>query len=113
MSTVKLGKADENFFKQYDRKFIQLNRDTALLLHIFTKDSEHSWEDIWLQDLTGVYEKDILLYEEAAKQFIDQLEGQWCRGFLQALRNECDKRIQEDLEKIKNLEKLRDNENNV
>ena len=60
-----------------------------------------------------MYEKDILLYEEAAKQFIDQLEGQWCRGFLRALRDECDKRIQEDLEKIKNLEKLRDNENNV
>ena len=113
MSTVKLGTAGEDFFKQYDRKFIQLNRDTALLLHIFTKDSDHSWEDIWLQDLTGVYEKDILLYEEAAKQFIDQLEGQWCRGFLQALRDECDKRIQEDLEKIKNLEKLRNDENNV
>ena len=100
MSTVKLGTADEYFFKQYDRKFIQLNRDTALLLHFFTKDSEHSWEDIWLQDLTGVYEKDILLYEEAAKQFIDQLEGLWCIRFLRALRDECDKRIQEDLENM-------------
>lgn len=101
MSTVKLGKSDENFFKKYDRKFIQLDTNAAMLIHLFEKDSEHSWEDIWLQDFTGVYEKDVLLCEESAKQFIDQLEGHWCIAFLEALRNECDKHIQEYIEKCK------------
>ncbi len=108
MSIVKLGIAEENFFKTYDRKFIQLNRDIAILIHIFKKDKSHSWEDIWLHDLTGVYEKDILMFEEAAKQFIDQLEGHWCIAFLEALRNECNKHIQEHIEKCKKYENSRD-----
>lgn len=97
MSTVKLGSSDEDFFKKYDRKFIQLSRDVAILIHIFEKDREHSWEDIWLHDFTGVYERDHLLYKEAANQLIDQLEGQWCRAFLEALREVCDERIEQDL----------------
>lgn len=105
MSTVKLGKADENFFKKYDRKFIQLSRDVGMLIHLFEKDSDHTWEDVWLQDFTGVYERDMLLYEEAAQQFIKQLEGHYCTAFLEALRNECDKHIQEHREKCKKFEK--------
>lgn len=97
MSTVKLGKADYDYFKDYDRKFIQINRDTVLLIHRFTKDSEHSFEDIWLHDLKGVYEKDYDILRDSAKQLIDQFEGHWCRAFLQALRDECDKRIEQDL----------------
>lgn len=104
MGTVKLGTAEDDFFKKYDRKFIQLNRDIAMLIHLFEKDSEHSWEDIWLHDFTGVYEKDHLLYKEAAKQFLDQLEGHWCIAFLEALRDECDKHIEEHREKCKKYE---------
>lgn len=96
MSTVKLWKPDEkNFFKKYDRKFIQLSRNVAILIHIFDKD--HSWEDIWLRDFTGVCERDHFLYKEAAKQFIDQLEGHWCRAFLMALKEVCEERIEQDL----------------
>lgn len=103
MGTVNLGIAGDDFFKKYDRKFIQLDINTAMLIHLFEKDSEHSWEDIWLQDFTGVYERDMLLYKEAAKQFIDQLEGNWCVAFLEALRDECDKHIKEHEEKCKKI----------
>ena len=88
---VKLGTAGDDFFKKYDRKFIQLDRDTAMLIHLFEKDSEHSWEDVWLHDFTGVYEK-------------DQLEGRWCIAFLEALRDECNKHIEEHREKCKKYE---------
>ena len=101
---VKLGTSEDDFFKKYDRKFIQLNRDIAMLIHLFEKDSNHSWEDIWLQDLTGIYEKDMLLYKEAAEQFINQLEGQWCIAFLEALRDECNKHIEDHKENIKKYE---------
>lgn len=104
MGTVNLGTAGDDFFKKYDRKFIQLDINTAMLIHLFEKDSEHSWEDIWLQDFTGVYERDMLLYKEAAKQFIDQLEGNWCVAFLEALRDECDKHVQDHYNKCKKLE---------
>lgn len=90
MSTDKL-------FKNYKRKLIQLHRDTAILIHIFEKDPDHSFEDAWLHDLTGVYETDLELLRGSAKQLIDQLEGNWCRAFLEALRDECDARIEQDL----------------
>ena len=104
MSTIKLGSADTDYFNKYDRKFIQLNRNTAMLIHLFEKDSDHSWEDIWLQDLTGIYEKDMLLYKEAAEQFVNQLEGQLCIAFLEALRDECNKHIEDHKENIKKYE---------
>ena len=109
MSVVKLGNTDDNFFKSYDRKFIQLDRDIAILIHLFRKDPDHSWEDAWLHDFTDVAEKDFFLYKEAAKQFIDQLEGNWCRAFLEALRDECNARIEQDL--INCGLKQKDNEN--
>lgn len=87
----------DKFFKNYKRKLIQLHKDTAILIHIFEKDTDHSFEDVWLHDLTGVYETDIELLRGSAKQLIDQLEGHWCRAFLEALRDECDARIEQDL----------------
>ena len=69
----------------------------AILIHIFEKDPDHSFEDVWLHDLTDVYETDLELLRGSAKQLIDQLEGHWCRAFLEALRDECDKRIEQDL----------------
>lgn len=97
MSVVKLGSAAHDYFKKYDRKFIQLNRDMCLLIHLFEKDAEHSWEDVWLHDFDGIEEHDFYLYKESAKQLIDQLEGNCCRAFLEALRDECSARIEQDL----------------
>lgn len=93
MSILKTNQTD---FKEYDRKFIQLNRDVVMMLHLFKKDSAHSWEDAWLHDFEQVEEADYRLYEEAAKQFINQLEGNWSVAFLTALRNACDKVIESD-----------------
>lgn len=87
----------DKFFKNYKRKLIQIHKDIAILIHIFEKDTDHSFEDIWLNDLTGVYETDIELLRGSAKQLIDQLEGHWCIAFLEALRDECDARIEQDL----------------
>lgn len=87
----------ESLFKKYKRKLIQTDRDIAILIHIFEKDSDHSFEDAWLHDLTGVYETDVELLRDSAKQLIDQLEGNWCRAFLEALRDECNARIEQDL----------------
>lgn len=95
-----MGAADHNFFKKYDRKFVQLSRDICILLHIFEKDSEHSFEDMWLHDLTGVHETDFNILRDSAKQFLDQLEGHYCRAFLEALRDECDERIKQELNEI-------------
>ena len=95
----------EEIFKKYDRKFIQINRDTAILIHLFEKDKNHSWEDLWLHDFIGVYEKDVALYKESAKQFIDQLEGHWCLAFIEALRDECNKHIKEHREQCKKFDK--------
>jgi hypothetical protein len=36
------------------------------------------------------------MFQEAAEQFIHQLEGNWCIAFLKALRNECDKIIKKE-----------------
>lgn len=93
MSILKTNQTD---FKEYDRKFIQLSRDVVMMLHLFKKDSAHSWEDAWLHDFEQVEEVDYRLYEEAAKQFINQLEGNWSVAFLTALRNVCDKVIEAD-----------------
>ena len=111
MSTIKLEKVDKNFFKKYDRKFIQLNKDIVILIHIFEKNSAHTWEDIWLQDSIEIYKKDTLLYEEAAKQFIKQLKGHYCISFLEALRNECDKHVQKYKEQYKKFDKNENSSN--
>ena len=104
-----MSKESKNLFKEYTRRFIQLNRDTALLLHIFKKDFDHSWEDVHLQDFTGVYEADYNIHREAAKQFIKQLEGHWCIMFLEALRDECNKLIEEDKKRCEEIEKKYEN----
>lgn len=58
-------------FENYDRKLIKLNSDTAILLHIFN-------------------------YEDAARQFVKQFEGEECMAFVIALKNELERMIQED-----------------
>ena len=98
-------------FKNYKRKFIQLRRDTLILLHIFEKDVDHSFEDMSLEDHEEVWKIDNTLYKESAKQFIDQLEGHWCIAFLEALRDECQKRIDDDKRKVELVKEKIKNEN--
>lgn len=102
-----------NPFKKYTRKFIQLSRNVVLLLHIFEKDVDHSWEDVHLQDFEGVYETDYNIHREAAKQLINQLEGHWCIMFLEALRDECNKIIEEDKKRCEEIEKKYENSKRI
>lgn len=96
-------------FKDYKRKFIQLRRDVLILLHIFEKDTDHSFEDMSLEDYEEVWKMDYALYKESAKQFIDQLEGHWCVAFLEALRDECIERIELDRKRVELVkEKIKD-----
>lgn len=108
-----MSSTHNNPFKKYTRKFIQLSRNVALLLHIFEKDFDHSWEDVHLQDFEGVYEADYNIHREAAKQFIQQLEGHWCIMFLEALRDECDKIIEEDKKRCEEIEKKYENSKRI
>ena len=57
-------------FKNYKRKFIQISPRTAILLHIFSKDSD-DFEDIVLLDNEGYREKSYCtkIYKDAADQF--------------------------------------------
>ena len=98
-------------FKDYKRKFIQLRSDVLVLLHIFEKDSYHSFEDISLEDNEEVWEMDHALYKESAKQFIDQLEGHWCVAFLEALRDECIERIELDRKRVELVKETMKNAN--
>ena len=94
-------------FKDYERKLIQTSRNTAVLLHLFHKDPDHEFEDIFLEDICDkVIAVDYEVYEEAADQFIKQLEGYWCVAFCRALRDKCDALIKEHKEKCKKYENL-------
>lgn len=83
-------------FKNYKRNFILINRNTAILLHIFSKDTNQSFEDIILSDHDG-YEIDMFnTYKTSAEQFIKQFEGHDCIAFIEALRDECNKILKKD-----------------
>ena len=79
-------------FENYDRKLIKLNSDTAILLHIFKKKPNHHFED-WmvLQDNEEYFKKECVPdYEDAARQFVKQFEGEECMAFVIALKNELE-----------------------
>lgn len=75
-------------FKNYKRKFIQISPRTAILLHIFSKDSD-DFEDIVLLDNEGYREKSYCtkIYKDAADQFFKQFEGNECLCFVKYLRD--------------------------
>lgn len=99
-------------FKKYKRGLIQINRDTIILLHIFEKDTEHSFEDIWLEDNEAYDENMYNLRREAAKQFIKQFEGNECGSFIKALRDECDAYLNESEVKKQRITELYENRSN-
>jgi hypothetical protein len=72
---------------------ILINNHAVALLHIFTR-YDHL-EDLWTVDADGLDKEKWEMYDEAAKQFVEQLEDQWCIKFMEALRDEIDKQIKE------------------
>ncbi len=60
-----------------------------------------------------MYEADYNIHREAAKQFIKQLEGYWCIMFIEALRDECNKVIEEDKKRCEEIEKKYENSKHI
>ena len=87
-------------FKKYHRHLIQLRPDVAMLIHLFERNDDDNWESIWLDDNDKYYEEDFECIKESAKQLLLQLEGHYCDLFIESLRDECNK-ILEDSEKRK------------
>ena len=97
-------------FKNYKRKFIQISPRTAILLHIFSKDSD-DFEDIVLLDNEGYREKSYCtkIYKDAADQFFKQFEGNECLCFVKYLRDKCNEMLKEHEDRV---QKLKLNESN-
>lgn len=87
-------------FKTYHRHMIQLRPDILMLIHLFKRSSDDEFESIWLDDNEQYYIEDYECLKESARQLLLQLEGNYCDVFIEALRDECDK-ILEDSNKRK------------
>ncbi len=79
-----------------ERVPILLSKNAIALIQIFTKFD--NLEDSWIIDISNYYENNKNIYKKAAKQFVSQLEGQWCIEFMEELQKE----INICLEKIGN-----------
>ena len=79
--------------KNYKRTPIQIGHDTVVVLHVLTGTSHI--EDWWLQDIDKVSEAEYELFEKSAKQFIDQLEENYCDAFLMHLMKVCYDKLKE------------------
>ena len=80
---------DIDDFKEYHWHLIQLRPDVVMLIHLFNRDNDDSWESAWLMDNDKYSIEDYECIKESAHQLILQLEGNWCDLFIEALRDEC------------------------
>ena len=80
-------------FKEYKRKLILLNNNTAMLIHILSA-SDMDLETIMINEMIeGGIESKTDVYKEAAEQFINQLEENECLYFIEALKEKCEEYI--------------------
>lgn len=81
---------DVDDFNIYKRHLIQIRPDTAVLLHIFQRDTDKDFETAWLDDNDLYYGADFECIKDSAHQLLLQMEGHYCDAFIKALRDECD-----------------------
>lgn len=86
----------ENQYKNYDRNFIRINPKVIMLIHMFKRDVDHQLEDAVLDDNQQYYEDITKIRKEAAHQLMLQFEGHISRSFVEALKQECEKWLEED-----------------
>ena len=86
----------ENKYKNYDRDFIRINPNEIMLIHMFKRDVDHQLEDAVLDDNQQYYEDITKIRKEAAHQLVLQFEGHSSRSFIKALKEECEKWLEED-----------------
>lgn len=77
-------------FEEYKRYPIQISDKTFILLHIYNRKYNHSFESAWLSDNQHYSDKQWSVYKDAADQFIKQFEGKECELFIRELRDRCD-----------------------
>lgn len=77
-------------FEEYRRYPIQISDETFILLHIYNRKDNHSFESAWLQDNQRYLDKQWSVYKDAADQLIKQFEGEECELFIKELRDRCD-----------------------
>lgn len=71
---------------EYKRRTpIVLNKNAVALIHIFSKHDR--LDDMWIIDTDWMSNHQN--YRESAKEFLDQLEGEYCDLFLEQLALEC------------------------
>lgn len=87
-------------YEDYKRFPIQICDDTFILLHIYNRKGNHSFESAWLRDNQHYDKKAWSLYKDAADQFIKQLEGEECDAFIIALRDKCEEYLEENKKKL-------------
>lgn len=73
------------------RKPIYLSKNAVALITVFTRPDK--LEDMWVADSSEYNEDYKKVAEEAARQFIEQLEGRYNKLFLRALKREINKRL--------------------
>ncbi len=83
------------------RKPIRLSRHAVCIIHVFSRCD--GLRDLWMIDSEDYVEEDWGVEKDAAKQFVEQLDGQYNIRFLQALRAECDSHIKEWEERCKEI----------
>jgi hypothetical protein len=86
-------KADGNDFKNYERRPIQLSEHAIAIIKLYSRTDY--FEDCFEIDIKGktrMHEKE---YEDSARQFVYQLEGQWNGCFMKALIKELKKYYKE------------------
>ena len=87
--------------KKYDRFPIILDRHTVALLHIFTK--YDNLEDSWMMDFEKIFQKEDDLFDESAKQFINQLEEHCTPEFIECLSLRCAKKYYDFCKETKQM----------
>lgn len=79
-------------FTEYHRTPIQIHNSACILVRLFT--GFDRLEDLWTMDIGNPIDP-TAIYDQAAEQFIKQLEGRDCIAFHQALIRACQKRVDE------------------
>ena len=74
-----------------DRKPIYLSKNAVALITVFTRPDKI--EDMWTTDYPEYDEDYKKVAEESAKEFMEQLDGQYNGLFLRALKKEINERL--------------------
>jgi len=80
--------------KKIRRAPIIMDKNTVALIHVFHKHDD--FDDMWMHDIEKYILENYEQYEEAAKQFINQLDGHWCVLFMEHLTKHAFKTMTEE-----------------